>query len=326
METANQRSARAALETARPTMARLDSSRHPEDAAADIVEGWRATETALRELLGGSSLEGQALVREVRQRNLLTLEQGHAVLQFLAAYDRVKRGAYSVTSADIAAARVGFREVEAATFGDTRPPVTEVEAARRSSAGITEVPPARTRRWSPGLIAALVIGIGAIAGLGAWLATQNGGSSAAMQSGIAAYQAGQREKARGEFQRAANDNPESAAPHIYLGRLAREDQDLPTAQRELSTAVKLEPGNASAQREMGSYLFVTGQYALARNFYARAVELDPNDKNALGYLGCTLLRLGQTDASARFLNRAGPGPWTQCTPAATVPSPVTVSP
>ena len=63
---------------------------------------------------------------------------------------------------------------------------------------------------------------------------------------------------------------------------------------------------------MGSYLLATGQYALAKNFYLRAVQIDPNDKAAQGYLGCSLAKMGQADAAARFLNRAGPGAWSAC--------------
>ena len=50
--TAEQRSARAALDAARPAVARLDSIRGPEDLAADLIEIWRAVEAALRALVG----------------------------------------------------------------------------------------------------------------------------------------------------------------------------------------------------------------------------------------------------------------------------------
>jgi len=69
----NQRSALNALNTVRPIMARLDVARHAEDLAADLIEGWNGTEIALRSLLGGSALSGQALIRELRQREMLSL-------------------------------------------------------------------------------------------------------------------------------------------------------------------------------------------------------------------------------------------------------------
>jgi len=42
VNTYEQRSARAALDAARPAVARLDSSRGPEDLAADLIETWGA--------------------------------------------------------------------------------------------------------------------------------------------------------------------------------------------------------------------------------------------------------------------------------------------
>jgi len=59
----NQQSALAALRSVEPIVTRLDRSREPEDRAADILELWQGTETALRALMGGSSLGGQALIR-----------------------------------------------------------------------------------------------------------------------------------------------------------------------------------------------------------------------------------------------------------------------
>src|SRR5215213_3783147 len=112
MNTANQRSALGALDTARPLIARLDIARDPEDNAADVIDGWAAAETALRSMVGGSSLGGQALVRELRQRELLSLDQAHCLLEFLAARDRAQRTEYRPTSADLAAAREGFQKLE----------------------------------------------------------------------------------------------------------------------------------------------------------------------------------------------------------------------
>ena len=83
-----QRTALAALDAARPIVARLDISRDPEDVAADILDAWSSSETALRAYLGGSGLGGSALVRELRQREMLSLDQTHALLEFAAARDR----------------------------------------------------------------------------------------------------------------------------------------------------------------------------------------------------------------------------------------------
>jgi tetratricopeptide (TPR) repeat protein len=110
--TANQQSALAALRTVSPIASRLEHSPEGEDRAADILELWQGTETALRALMGGSSLGGQALIRELRQRELISLGQAYALLEFLGARDRANRTTYRATDNDVAVAREGFRQLE----------------------------------------------------------------------------------------------------------------------------------------------------------------------------------------------------------------------
>ena len=99
----NQQSALAALQSVEPIVARLDRSREPEDRAADILELWQGTETSLRALIGGSSLTGQGLIRELRQREMISLGQAYALLEFLGARDRANRTTYRATDNDVVA-------------------------------------------------------------------------------------------------------------------------------------------------------------------------------------------------------------------------------
>ena len=94
--------------------------------------------------------------------------------------------------------------------------------------------------------------------------------------------------------------------------------DTAIAQEELQTAIRLEPANALAQREMGSLMLASGQPQLAVNFYTRAVDLNKEDRVAQGYLGCALIRSGNVEVGRRFLDRAGPGDWTRCQPIPTL--------
>jgi tetratricopeptide (TPR) repeat protein len=109
--TGDQLSALGALKAVEPIAARLDGTRQPEDRAADILELWQGTETALRALMGGSQLSGQGLIRELRQRELISLGQAYALLEFLGARDRSNRTTYSVTDNDMVVAREGFRQL-----------------------------------------------------------------------------------------------------------------------------------------------------------------------------------------------------------------------
>src|SRR5690606_17275070 len=126
--------------------------------------------------------------------------------------------------------------------------------------------------------------------------------------------------ARLAWARIAQERPELALPHVYLGRIARDQGDVSTAQQELQTAIRLEPQSAIAQREMRNLLLATGNPDLARRFYTRAVELNPDDRTAQGFLGCALVRLGQPDLGRSFLNRAGPGDWQACAAAPPPPA------
>lgn len=337
MTTSQQRAALAALDQARPAIGRLDLSRDPEDLAADIIEGWQAAETSLRALIGSASLSGQPLIREVRQRELLTLDQAHALVEFSAAHERAQRTDYRPSATDIGAARTGYQQLEAALRQERAAPMPPPAVAPASAAPLAAAPEtpafpgAGKRRGFPliALIGLLVL-LGGIGGGIYYFAAARGGD--ALQQGIAAYTAGNKTAARNAFAQAARDNPKDARPHVYLGRMAREEGDATNAVRELQTAIQLQPQNELAQREMGSHLLAqaTAQINsgnlpgalqtlnLSRSFFVRAVQLDPTDKPAQGYLGCVLMRLGRVQEANNFMQRAGPGAWTSCTPLPTL--------
>ena len=356
---ANQQSAMAALRSVAPIAARLDRSRDGEDRAADILELWQGTETALRALTGGSSLGGQALIRELRQQELISLGQAYALLEFLGARDRANRTTYRASDNDVAVAREGFRQLEAGlAAGETEaPPLPprpgDAYAGAAGSAGAAAAtgrasyappaspyapggsravpgpvtPPAAAytpaepapgyattgSRFPPNLwfIAAIVV-IVLVAIGGFAMFTRRNNPTKDLDQAITMSQTGRREAARAEFSRIARDNATLAAPHIFLARMAREDGDITTARREAETAIRLEPKNEKALREMGLILFSTGDYELARRFFVRAVQVNPADNASQGYLGCALARLNRIEEAQRFLTRAGNGVWSTC--------------
>lgn len=140
--------------------------------------------------------------------------------------------------------------------------------------------------------------------------------SGTFAQGVAAYREGRRATASGRFQAAARNAPNDPMPHVYLSRIAREMNDLATANAEAVTAVRLGPTNAAALREMASTSFAMQNYAGSRIFYARAVVADTSDRLSQGFLGCSLVRLGRVDEGRRWMQRAGHGPWSSCAPAA----------
>jgi tetratricopeptide (TPR) repeat protein len=170
-------------------------------------------------------------------------------------------------------------------------------------------PPRRWYRSSGALIGAIIVVL--VGAAGAWYALA-GRSGRDYRDGVAAYERGAREVARMSFARAAQSDEDDARPLIFLGRMAREENDLPRSRRFLEAAVRIDPNNSTALRELGSALLADGQPEIARRFYVRALELTPTDRLAQGFLGCTLFRLGRYDEAQRWVQRAGPGEWTPC--------------
>ena len=327
------RQALAALDAARPSIARLDRSRHPEELAADLIEAWSAVETALRSLLGGSAMSGQTLIREARQRQLITLDQANALAAFQAARERAQDTSYQPNEKDINDAREGFLKLEASLMAPavTEPPLTppgeamSTKGLRHSPLGAPQaVPPPRQGQpwWFPVLIVVILVGLG----FGGWYLL-GPRDSASVNRGVEYWQRGQRELAVAEFTRAARENPKAALPHVYLSRMAREVGNMTLAGQEAQLAVERENTNPVALREMAAYLLASGNYELARRFYVRTLAANPEDRVAQGFLACTLIKLGRTDEAMRWLNRAGQGSWTNCArptmppgmPAATLP-------
>ncbi len=353
----NQQSAMAALRGVEPIAARLDKSRDGEDRAADILELWQGTETSLRALMGGSSLTGQGLIRELRQKELISLGQAYALLEFLGARDRANRTSYKATDNDVVVAREGFRQLEAglsqavnepaaapitppayapATPDYSRPNAAAAPSAPLAGSAMRSTPPPppsynpppaaagaaaeptytdKPSRIPPNLWFIVAIIVLVVAAIGGYMVfAKRSSPESSMNEAVAALQAGRREAAKGQFTEIARNNPNLATPHVFLSRLAREDGDLGTARAQLDSAIRIDPKNAIALREMGLMLFSAGNYEVARRFFIRALEANPADNASQGYLGCALARLNRLDEAQRFLSRAGPGSWSSCLP------------
>ena len=317
MSAAERRSALVALDGARPVIARLDENRDAEDLAADLIEGWSAVETALRSLVGGAAAGGQALIREARQRQLLTFEQANSLAEFHAAAERAHRTDYRPTSADVAAARDGFLKLETSLLSAEPAPAGRAATAVEPEIVTVEPAPVPVKSERRGLgipvwavIALAVVVLGGLAA-GGWYFFA-GGQNDAYVRGVQYYQRGQREAAAGEFNKAVRDDPNDPMPHVYLSRMAREMGNYPVALQEAQKAVELGQDNVAALREMGSYLMTVGNYDLARRFYVRAVSADTTDRASQGWLGCSLVKMGRIDDGMRWINRAGSGQWQSC--------------
>jgi Flp pilus assembly protein TadD len=292
----------------------------------------------LRSLAGTSQLDGQDLVRELRQRDLLTLSEAHALIDGFTTAERLRGedGATATGAADAEIIRLAHdsladaidraesgsssRAQPAADKGNVPPSASDSEPL-----AATQVPVGGGSKTNMlGRVLVGVVLLAALAALGYWaLGTRD---PAELRAGRAAYAAGDKARAANQFTVAAAKYPKLAEPYIFLGRIARENGNFRLASEALRRAVDLEPNNALAHRELASYLLVNDQPDLARAFYERAIRLDPNDRTALGFMGCTLMRLGNPAVAVRFLQRAGPGAWDSCAQNASPIPPVPQAP
>lgn len=316
-----QRAARAALDTARASLQQLDRTSNPEDVAATLIEAWDGAEASLKALAGTSALSGQPLLRELRQRDLLSLGEAHALIDFGALADRARTPSYVPTQHDRDTATAALEELGRVV--DRAGPAASRPAPPPPGAAPAEAPVASVAGAAPRpnllgrvvVVAATLLVLGA-AGWAAWAFSREPGD---LRRGRAAYAAGDRVSARNTFSAAAGNHPDLAEPHIYLGRIAREMGDFATANDELRRAVTLEPSNPLAHRELAALLLATRRPDLARPFYERAIRLDPEDRTAQGWMACTLAQLGRPDLAQRFHARAGQGPWSACVQLPAVP-------
>jgi len=275
-----------ALEAVRPAVERLSSSRSSQENASDVTAICAGVELGLSALIGRTDLSGQALVRETRQRELISLEQAHAALELFAVRERVGASG-AIDAADLEVAREAYgalrRGLDAAPVpadgaAPAAPGATVAGAARdgpavpsgiapSSSAAASrplgaaafgapeEVPPVAPPRHGPLITAAVVL---VLVLLGVYYLVAGHRAPSALDAGIAAYTAGHRDSARVFFARAAAAYPNAVRPHLYLARMAREDGDYSTAGKELRTAVQLDPSGAAAQRELGAFFLARG--------------------------------------------------------------------
>lgn len=294
--------------------------------------------------------DAKALVAALRQQGLCTLDEAHALIDLqtltarLAAEPEVAHHASEntrlvVSRAEQAVSRIlrsaNTAEIAAPLQAEYRRAATASSAtASSATASAAPPPPPSSTAGTPipmtaggtgrsnAFVVALVVVCLAAAGLAAFLFAGLGRRDP-LREGITAYQAGQRMVARLAFERALADDPGDARPLLYLGRLSRDEGDLPQARRLLEQAVQRAPENALTHRELASALLADGQPELARRFYVRALEIDPTDRLAQGFMGCTLTQLGRVEEAQRWLERAGPGDWTACVarPGRTPPRP-----
>ncbi len=95
--------------------------------------------------------------------------------------------------------------------------------------------------------------------------------------GVARFYANQFAPARTALADAAGHPQTAATAHYFLGRIARQFNDLATAYREVSESVRLNPGYADAWAELGLVETRRGNYKAAEAAIDKAVAVAPDN-------------------------------------------------
>ena len=212
-------------------------------------------------------------------------------------------------------AGIAMMPARGATKGTTKP--IEVISSSSETKVVTPAPRSsksnvqreRQLTWVIATTLAVVLLAGILGSRGL---IQRARARSALDQGIAAYRDGRKDVARERLRAASAIAPNEPMPHVYLSRLARETNDLTTANEEAVKAVRLGESNAQALRELATTLYAMQNFSGARAFYARAIKADPSDRISQGYLGCSLIELGRVEEGLRWIQRAGSGTWSTC--------------
>jgi tetratricopeptide (TPR) repeat protein len=95
--------------------------------------------------------------------------------------------------------------------------------------------------------------------------------------GVARFHANQFDQARRDLTAAAAHAETAAGAHYFLARIARQENDLNTARRELDDALRRNPKYADGWAELGLVQLRGGQYQDAQASLDKALALDPEN-------------------------------------------------
>ena len=98
--------------------------------------------------------------------------------------------------------------------------------------------------------------------------------------GVALFKNASYDAARVELAAAAQHPPVAAIAHYYLGRLARQTNDLPAALKALQQSLQLDAKQADAWAELGQVYLQQRAYAEAEKALQQALTLDADHYQA----------------------------------------------
>ncbi len=130
-----------------------------------------------------------------------------------------------------------------------------------------------------------------------FLAERPGHPTALHILGIAAHQAGKRERALELISAAVAADPTDPTFHDSLGNVFSAGGDLRAAAAAHRRAIRLRPTFSAAHLNLGRVLAKRGDHAAAARTYRRVIALNPDLVAARMHLGAALLAVGDVDAA-----------------------------
>jgi Tfp pilus assembly protein PilF len=129
-----------------------------------------------------------------------------------------------------------------------------------------------------------------------------------VNDGIAAFERGDKIKAKLIFEQALKKDPRNVDAHTYLGMIATELNELNEAERQFAAAASLAPSEPSTRNNYGAILMRLGRTDQAQKEFEASLNLNPNQPSALTNLAQIYFDRGQADdlrMARSLLERAG---------------------
>ncbi|HKG59368.1 MAG TPA: tetratricopeptide repeat protein [Pyrinomonadaceae bacterium] len=131
---------------------------------------------------------------------------------------------------------------------------------------------------------------------------------AQVNDGIAAFERGDKTRAKVIFEQTLKNDSRNVDAHTYLGMIAAGANELNEAERHFATAASLAPSEPSTRNNYGAILMRLGRTAQAQTEFEASLKLNPNQPSALTNLAQIYFDRGQPDdlrMARSLLERAG---------------------
>ena len=129
-------------------------------------------------------------------------------------------------------------------------------------------------------------------------------AAAHISQGLAKMQSGDSAEAEKQFRKAAELDPKSATPHFWLAFLYDKTQKGALAVPELKAALQADPNDWRGYMELGLNAYQSADYKDAVQNWEEALKLEPDNVLALRNLGAAYHLLGRDEDAAAALQHA----------------------